>query len=119
MKLLCTVLLAACMLGCGYGSNYNPNNPGGGGGTGAPVISQLQPNTATAGGADFVLTVNGSNFGTGSVIYWNATARMTTYVTNKQLTTMVSAVDIATAGSVPVYVRSGSQNSANVTFTIN
>jgi hypothetical protein len=56
------------------------------------------------GSTDFTLTVNGSGFVTGSVIYWSSTAHMTQVVTNSQLTTLVSAAEVATAGTVPIHV---------------
>src|SRR5207302_7862880 len=46
----------------------------------APVIASVLPNAATAGGAAFTLTVNGSNFVSGSSAQWNGSARTTTFV---------------------------------------
>ena len=46
-----------------------------------PFISSVTPTKATAGGPAFMLTVNGSNFSTGSmpaVVKWNGQALMTT-----------------------------------------
>lgn len=106
-------------LGCGYGSkNYNPmtgNTPT----TGAPAVTQLSPSSATSGGMGFVLTVNGSNFGTDSTVYWNGTPRSSTYVTANQVTAMIAAADIASKGTASVYVRSSNQNSNTVNFMIN
>jgi hypothetical protein len=120
------VLLTIFTLGCGgYGS-------GSGSGTraaGAPRVSApLVPNTATAGSAGFTLTVNGSGFVSQSVVYWNSMAKTTTFVTTGQLTAPVSAADVGTAGTVPVYVRNPGgtgiymnqmgQNSNIVNFTV-
>jgi hypothetical protein len=120
------VLLTISILGCGgYGS-------GSGSGTmavGAPSISApLVPNTAPAGAAAFTLTVNGSGFVSQSVVYWNQMAKTTTFVTTGQLTAPVSGSEIATAGTVPVYVRNPGgtgiymnqmgQNSNTVNFTV-
>jgi len=121
------VLLTISTLACGgYGS-------GSGSGTmaaGAPSVSApLVPNTATAGGAGFTLTVNGSGFVSQSVVYWNSMAKSnTTFVTSGQLTVAISASDIATPGTVPVYVRNPGgtgiymnqmgQNSNTVNFTV-
>lgn len=106
-------------LGCGYGShNYNTmtgNTPT----TAAPAISQLSPSSATSGGMGFVLTVNGSNFGTDATLYWNGAPRASTYVTGNQVTAAISAADIASKGTVSVYVRSNNQNSNTVNFMIN
>ena len=122
------VLLALFALGCGgYGS-------GSGSGSGAmaagtpSIAAPLVPNTATAGSAGFTLTVNGSGFVGASVIYWNATAHTTQFMTSGQLTTPISATEIATAGTIPVYVRNPGgtgiymnqtgQNSNIVNFTV-
>ena len=113
MKLTCMLLLTAAMLGCGYGSNYNGMGSGA-----APSISQLMPNSVAAGGSGFVLTVNGTNFGTGSVVYWNSVAHNATYLTGQQVTTAISASDVAMAGTIQVYVRSNNQNSNTMTFNI-
>ena len=115
MKLTCVLLLAIFTLGCGYGSNYNGGMMGGA----APTITQLVPNSANAGDPGFTLTVNGSGFGTMSVVYWNATAHTAMYVTAKQLTVNISAGEIASPGMVPVYVHSNGQNSNTMNFTVN
>ena len=97
------ILMAIVALGCGgYGSGSGSGS--GSMAAGAPSVSAIVPNTATAGSPDFTLTVNGSGFVSGSVIYWSSTAHMTQVVTNGQLTTLVSAAEVATAGTVPIHV---------------
>ncbi|HUM04519.1 MAG TPA: IPT/TIG domain-containing protein [Terriglobales bacterium] len=112
VSLCFVVTLALVLAGCGYGSNYN------GGGTGSPAVTSLTPNMATAGDPDFTLTVNGSAFGTDSVVYWNGTALPSSYSTTSKVTATVPATDIATAGMIPVYVRSGGKISNSVMFTV-
>jgi hypothetical protein len=73
----------------------------------------------TAGGQGFVLTINGTGFGTSSQVYWNGISHNSTYVTANQLTAMITASDIAQAGTIPVYVHSNGVNSNTVSFTIN
>ena len=85
----------------------------------APVISSLSPSSATAGGAAFTLTVNGSNFVSGAVVNWNGTALTTTFVSSSQLTASVPASDIAAAGTASVTVSQNGQTSNAATFTIN
>jgi Mn2+/Fe2+ NRAMP family transporter len=123
MKISCVLLLALFILGCGgYGNN---NSMSSGGGTAATHIDALVPNTATAGSAAFMLTVNGSGFASSSVVYWNGATRPTMFATPKQLTAQISASDIATAGSAQVYVRTsggiygGGTNSNTVNFPVN
>ncbi len=130
MKTLFLILLTICALGCGgYGSGSGSSSNGGSMAAGMPNIAPpLVPNTATAGSAAFTLTVNGSGFVNQSVVYWNSTAHTTTFVTSSQLTAAVSASDVATAGTIPVYVRNpggtgiymnqAPQNSNMVNFTV-
>jgi hypothetical protein len=96
-------------------NGFTVNNP-------APTITSLNPASSLAGGAQFTLTVNGTNFVNGATVQWNGTARTTIYVSSTQLTATIAAADIATAGIFPVTVVSptpggGSSNAAN--FTVN
>lgn len=123
MKTICLCLLILTSLGCGYSSN--------GSGTvaaGAPTIAGLSPNTTAMGGAAFTLTVNGSGFVSGAVVYWHGNTRTTTFVSSTKLTADITAADISTAQTIPVYVKNpggtgiymnqGGQSSASVSFTI-
>jgi hypothetical protein len=122
MKATCVLLLTLCVLGCGGG--YGSGGSGGGGG-GALHIDTLVPNSATAGGPAFTLTVNGTGFTANSVVYWNTTTRPTHFVMANQVTVDIPASDIPNAGSASVYVRTtggvygGGANSNSVPFTIN
>jgi len=104
MKTVCATLLLtliAATLGCGYSSKNSAPVPGA-----MPMISQLDPNAATAGGAAFTLTINGTNFGTKAVVSWNGAAQtsITAYVSSNQLTMAVPASMIATRGTVQITV---------------
>jgi hypothetical protein len=107
------LLLAITLLGpaCGYSHNYMNGN-------GMPAITQLMPSSAPANSGAFVLTVNGSGFGTDSLVYWGTTTRMTTYQSTSQVTADITDADIMNSGSVQVYVHSGGANSNAMTFTI-
>lgn len=91
------------------------NNP-------VPVLTTLSPTSATAGGAAFTLTVNGTGFVTGSVVRWNGVNRTTTVVSATQLTASIPATDIATAGTASVSVFNptpGGGTSSALTLTVN
>ncbi|MEW5868602.1 MAG: hypothetical protein AB1894_04950, partial [Chloroflexota bacterium] len=95
-------------------AGFAPDNP-------VPTLSNLNPSSATAGGAAFTLTVNGANFVNGSVVRWNGSDRTTTYVSATQLTAAITAVDIASTGTVPVIVFNpapggGTSNAMNFTI---
>jgi IPT/TIG domain len=130
LKTTSLAALIALTLACGYGSkNYPPVA-----GT-MPAISQLNPDSATAGGDAFTLTVNGSNFGTKAVVNWNGAAQTsaTTYVSGNQLSVAIPSGMIAASGTVQITVTNpgtpgtgmyGSggtlaETSAPMTFTIN
>ncbi|HVO81303.1 MAG TPA: IPT/TIG domain-containing protein [Terriglobales bacterium] len=114
MKLAFVLLLAALTLSCGYGSNYNAGMMGGS----APSIQMLIPGNTAAGGPAFILTVNGSRFATNAIVYWNGMPQNTTFATSGQVTAMIPAALIATAGNASVFVRSGGMDSNRVTFNV-
>ena len=98
-----TMLLAALTLltlGCGYSSKATTPAVAGA----VPSIAQLAPNSMTAGGAAFTLTVNGSDFSKTAAVNWNGTALATTYISASQLMASVSAADIANPATVPITV---------------
>jgi hypothetical protein len=88
------------------------------GGT-SPSISSLSPASAVAGGPAFTLTVNGSNFVSGSTVQWNGSNRTTTFVSATQLTAAITATDIQSRGIAQVLVvNPGNVASTSQTFTI-
>ncbi|HKV63046.1 MAG TPA: IPT/TIG domain-containing protein [Candidatus Acidoferrum sp.] len=95
--------------------NFLVNNP-------VPTTTSISPTSATAGGAGFTLTVNGTNFNASSVVNFNGAPKTTTFVNATQITATILAADIATAGSVNVTVTNpapGGGTSGVQTFTIN
>jgi hypothetical protein len=89
---------------------------------GVPTITSLSPTSATAGGAAFVLTVNGTNFVASSAVNFNGAAKVTTFSSSAKLTAAITVADIATAGIVNVTVTTpapGGGTSTAAQFTIN
>ena len=100
--------------GTSNAQTFTINNP-------APTETSISPTSATAGGAAFTLTVNGTGFVSTSVVKFNGAAKSTTFVSATQLTAAITAADIATAGTASVTVTNpapGGTSSA-VSFTIN
>jgi hypothetical protein len=95
------VILIALSVACGYSAKTTPPAVGT-----MPAISQLNPDSATAGGAGFTLTVDGTNFNANAVVNWNGVAQTanTTYVSGGQLTVAVPAAAVAASGTVTVTV---------------
>ncbi len=87
-----------------------------------PVLNAISPDNAIAGGADFTLTVTGSNFTSGSSVQWNGSSLSTTAVSSTELHVNVAGALIASEGTAQVTVytagRWGGTSNA-LTFTIN
>ena len=115
MRLAIIFILTLFTMGCGYGSrNYMTT----GGTAGTPSIASLSPPTTAAGSASFTLTVNGSNFGSGSVVYFNTVAEPTMFVSANQVAASIPATAVSAAGTFPVYVHSGIYNSNSMNFSV-
>ena len=104
-------------LGCGMGSgNHDPHSvvalfsP--------PSITTLTPNNVPVNSVPFTITINGSNFGTDAVVFWNNAPQFTVFVTSNQLMANVTETDLNFAGMVPVYVRTAGLNSNTVNFDV-
>jgi hypothetical protein len=69
-----------------------------------PIISSLSPGSAVAGGADVVLTVNGTHFTASSVVQFNGSALTTTFNSASQLSATIPAAAIASGGAAQVVV---------------
>ena len=107
-------------------------NAGPGGGTSSalaftinnppPGVTSLSPSSTTAGSGSIALTLNGSNFVSGSTARWSGANRQTTFVSSTQLIAMLLATDIAVPGMAQVTVVNpapGGGASNAVTFTAN
>lgn len=81
--------------GCSETNSTFQGNTGG-------VISFVSPTNASAGGPDFILTVNGSPFTDKTVVQWNGSNRVTTFVSGVQVTAEIKAADIAAVGNVSI-----------------
>lgn len=95
------VALIALTVACGYSAKMTAPVAGT-----APTITQLAPNSATAGDAAFMLTVDGTNFGSKAVVNWNGVAQTanTTYASASQLTVAIPASAIMTSSTVQITV---------------
>lgn len=89
---------------------------------GAPTVTSISPNSTTAGGGSFTLTVNGDGFVPTSKVQWFGADRPTTFVSATQLRATINASDIAFAQVLKVRVVTpppGGGTSNEVDFTIN
>ncbi len=69
-----------------------------------PFLISVVPDAVSAGGPGFTLTVNGTNFQSGSQINWFSTPLATTFVSANQLRAEVPAALVKTPGKRPVTV---------------
>ena len=69
-----------------------------------PSASSVSPNSATAGGDQFLLAVNGNDFRRDSLVSWNASFRVTTFISSRQLVAVITVADIAQPGMALVSV---------------
>ena len=84
-----------------------------------PIIDSLAPVSAEAGGTGLMLTVNGKNFVSNSVVRWNNLNRPTSFLSSQQLTATISAADIAASGTafITVFSPDGSSNVGTLTIS--
>jgi hypothetical protein len=89
------------------------------GGNPLPTITSLSPPSAYLNSAGFTLTVNGSGFVSGAVVYWNNVPLTTSYVSSTELTAQVLATDLTYAGSDWVDVGNpGGGYSSSISFNV-
>jgi hypothetical protein len=69
-----------------------------------PGLALISPAAARAGAPGLTLTVVGSDFFSGSVVRWNGSSLVTTFISSTELTASVPASDLASAGSAQVTV---------------
>ena len=97
--------------GCGGGSSSpptdNPVNPGL-----PPSITSISPDSVSAGSSGFILTVNGSNFNSSSIVRWGGSSRSTEYVSSTRLNATIPASDVASGGTRTITVRNTTPTTA-------
>jgi Tol biopolymer transport system component len=87
----------------------------------APVLSDLSPDTATAGGLTFTLTLTGSDFISGASLYWGSRPALPTSGSGSTLTANIPASYLLPDGTVALTVTNPSPNfgpSESLNFTV-
>ena len=83
-----------------------------------PTLSSTDHNTITAGSGNVYITITGTGFLPGATIFWNSSARTTSYVDNAHLTVAIAASDVRAAGTITLSSQnpgSGTSNTINLT----
>jgi 6-phosphogluconolactonase (cycloisomerase 2 family) len=110
---LAAAILAADVASAGA-AQVTVSNPAPGGGASTsltfsvdnpqPALTALEPTSAVAGGAGFLLTVRGTGFLPSSEGRWNGSSRTTTFVSAIELRVAVLSTDLSSAGTAQVTV---------------
>jgi hypothetical protein len=85
---------------------------------GGPTITNLSQTTVSAGSAALSLTLTGSGFASGGIVFANQTALPTIFVSANQLTATVGANLLVSAGTLSITVSSSGQVSNAQTITV-
>ena len=116
MRYIGFLLASLLTIGCGTPSgNHDPLRLAT---VAPPAITTLTPDSVPVNSVPFTMTINGDNFGTDAVVFWNAVPQSTFFVTSKQLMVAVTDTDLMFAGMAHVYVRTGGLNSNTVNFDV-
>jgi uncharacterized repeat protein (TIGR01451 family) len=83
-----------------------------------PMLTGLFPSHAAAGSGGFTLNVYGNNFASGAIVLWNFRARPTTFLNSQQLTAVINASDVASAGLAAVAVLNPSGGGTTTSFVV-
>lgn len=113
-----SVLLLVTFFCVGCGSPAGNHDPLRMGTVINPAISSLSPTSVPVDSVPFTLTVNGSDFGPGAIVFWNGTALNTQFISSTQLIAQLQPTNLQFAGLVPVYVRTQGFNSNTVEFDV-
>lgn len=118
MRLTLVVLTSLIVIGCGAGSGtgnrfplVSPQNV-------SPSLTVMVPNSVPVNSVPFTITVNGDNFGTDAIVFWNGTPLRTTFVSSKQIIANLTSSDLATVGLIPVFVQTAGLTSNTVDFNV-
>ena len=118
LSILCLAFLVLFSIGCGAGPGSRNQGPHFAVGVFPPVMTALTPGSVPVNSVPFTMTVDGNNFGTDAVVFWNGVPQHTTFVNSHQVLVALTDTDLMFVGTVRVYVRSGGMNSNTLNFDV-
>ena len=83
-----------------------------------PSLATLSPNAAPSNSVPFSVELNGANFLTDAIIFWNGNPVSTTFVSSHQLLANLNSTNLMLSGMIQVYVRTGGLNSNTLEFDL-
>jgi len=101
--LLLALAFALGFADCGGGGSFQPSQPPVPANP-APAITSVVPQNVPAGTVPGTYTVNGNGFISSSVVRWNGSNRVTSYVDGSFLNITPMAGDLAQPGNVQITV---------------
>jgi hypothetical protein len=114
MRSASLLLVVVLTLGCGtrdpktmFGTSFNP-----------PALTALAPNSVPVNSVPFVMTVNGKNFGTDAILFWNNIPHFTRFVSADELQVSITSDDLSQFGLAHVYIQTGGRTSNTVDFDV-
>jgi hypothetical protein len=118
MRYFGLLLVSLLAIGCGNPASSGSHDPLVMTTFSPPSIMTLTPGSVPVNSVPFAMTINGSNFGTDAVVFWQGTPQSTIFITSNQLMVNVTDTDLLFTGLVPIYVRTGGLNSNTVDFDV-
>lgn len=118
MRYFGLLLVSLLSIGCGTPGSSGSHDPLIMTAFSSPSIMTLTPDSVPVNSVPFTMTINGSNFTTDAVVFWQGTPQSTFFITSNQLMVKVTDTDLMFTGLVPIYVRTGGQNSNTVDFDV-
>jgi hypothetical protein len=115
MRITGLLLAILVTVGCGTAGMHDPKfstsfTP--------PALMELSPSTVPVNSTPFVMTVNGNNFGTDAVVFWNDMPQNTRFVSSKQLLVSITDTDLTQFGLAHVFVRTAGLTSNTLDFDV-
>lgn len=83
-----------------------------------PSLTKLSPSTAPVDSVPFTIELDGTNFGTDAIVFWNGAPLFTRFVNSKELLADLTSTDLMLAGMIKVYVRTAGLNSNTLEFNL-
>ena len=118
MRIITVLLAVLIATGCGAGNGKRPLGAMFSTAVVAPTITTVSPTSVPVNSVPFTMTINGSNFGTDAIVFWNGIPQKTTVITPQQLMVAITGADLTDSGLVPIFVRTAGQNSNTVDVVV-